>query len=148
MNKTSVFLSIASVVAWLSCAPVLMFAQDSESSTVSIYPQDYFRNPLNIPITLAGNFGECRPNHYHSGLDIKADGCENLSLLAAASCCVFRIRISASGCCNGLYITHPYGFTTLYAHLNNFAPAIQKYTKDKQYALESWAVDLILYENQ
>lgn len=148
MNITSVFLSIASVVAWLSCAPVLMFAQDSESSTVSIYPQDYFRNPLNIPITLAGNFGECRPNHYHSGLDIKTEGRENLPVFAAASGYVSRIRISASGFGNALYITHPDGFTTLYAHLNNFAPAIQKYTKDKQYELETWAVDLILYENQ
>ena len=35
------------------------------------YPKGYFRNPLEIPISLSGNFGELRPNHYHMGFDIR-----------------------------------------------------------------------------
>ena len=35
------------------------------------YPQKEFRNPLDIPISLAANFGELRANHYHMGLDIR-----------------------------------------------------------------------------
>ncbi|HLX90728.1 MAG TPA: hypothetical protein VKR32_03545, partial [Puia sp.] len=37
------------------------------------YPKGYFRDPLAIPISLAGNFGEIRPNHYHMGLDIRTN---------------------------------------------------------------------------
>ena len=35
------------------------------------YPQNYFRNPLNIPMQLVANFGELRANHWHMGLDIR-----------------------------------------------------------------------------
>ncbi len=35
------------------------------------YPQGYFRDPLDIPINLSGNFGELRPGHFHMGTDIK-----------------------------------------------------------------------------
>jgi murein DD-endopeptidase MepM/ murein hydrolase activator NlpD len=58
--------------------------QAQENSVVTTYPQDYFRNPLGIPIILAGNFGECRSNHFHSGIDIKTNGKENLPVYAAA----------------------------------------------------------------
>ncbi|MEE4260698.1 MAG: M23 family peptidase, partial [Bacteroidales bacterium] len=36
-----------------------------------MYPEDYFRPPLGIPIYLSGTFGELRSNHFHSGIDIK-----------------------------------------------------------------------------
>ena len=35
------------------------------------YPKDFFRSPLDIPLQLSGNFGELRPNHFHSGFDFK-----------------------------------------------------------------------------
>ncbi len=106
------------------------------------YPKDYFRNPLDIPIVLAGNFGECRPNHFHSGLDIKTNSKENYKVYAAAEGYVSRIRMDKGGFGHALYVTHPNGFTTVYAHLNDFAPAIQRYLKQKQYELKSWSVDL------
>ena len=40
------------------------------------YPKDYFRNPLDIPLILAGNFAELRSNHFHTGIDIKTGGVE------------------------------------------------------------------------
>ena len=48
------------------------------------YPQNYFINPLDIPITLAGTFGEIRSNHFHTGLDMKTDEREGLAVRAAA----------------------------------------------------------------
>ncbi|KAK6025647.1 peptidase, M23 family, partial [Ostertagia ostertagi] len=102
------------------------------------YPKDYFRNPLDIPITLAGNFGECRPGHFHSGIDIKTAGRENLPVFAAAEGYISRIKMEPGGFGHGLYITHPNGYTTLYAHLNNFTPAIQQYVRQEQYKKESW----------
>lgn len=122
-----------------------LFAQ---TETTDNYPQDYFRNPLDIPISLAGNFAECRPNHFHTGLDLKTNEKENLKVYAAADGYVSRISISHSGYGNAIYITHPNGYATLYGHLNDFFPALQAYVVQQQYAQESWAVDLKLTANQ
>lgn len=108
------------------------------------YPRGYFRNPLNIPISLSGNFGELRPNHYHMGLDLKTQARENLPIYAAADGYISRIKIEPSGFGRALYIAHPNGYTTLYAHMNDFNPAIEAYLKRKQYELEQWNVQLEL----
>lgn len=109
-----------------------------------IYPQGYFRNPLDIPISLAGNFGECRPDHFHSGLDIKTQGKENLAVHAAADGYISRIKIEKGGFGHALYITHPEGYVTVYAHLNNFAPGLQKFLRAAQYKKQDWRVDTTL----
>ncbi len=119
-------------------------AQESKPA----YPQDFFRNPLNIPILLAGNFGEPRPNHFHSGIDIKTNGKENQPVYAAADGFVSRIKMDKGGFGHALYVTHPNGFTTLYAHLNNFNPQLQAFLKKMQYREEKWAVDLTLQPDQ
>src|SRR6478672_7426173 len=108
------------------------------------YPRGYFRNPLNIPMRLAGNFGELRPNHYHMGFDIKTNARENLPVYAAADGYISRIKIEPFGFGRAIYIVHPNGFTTVYAHLNAFNPALEKWVKDQQYKQESWKVFLEL----
>lgn len=112
------------------------------------YPQHYFRNPLNIPIALAGGFAECRPNHFHTGIDIKTNQKENLPVYAAADGYVSRITVSHSGYGNAIYISHPNGYTTLYGHLNDFYPALQQYLKQKQYEQESWSADINIPANR
>ena len=111
------------------------------------YPKGYFRNPLDIPISLSGNFGELRPNHYHMGLDLKTNKVENLSIRAAAEGYIARIKIEPGGFGRAIYINHPNGYTTLYAHLNNFFPALEQYVKEQQYQKESWNVYLELPPN-
>jgi hypothetical protein len=106
------------------------------------YPKGYFRNPLNIPILLSGNFGELRPNHYHMGLDLKTQARENLPVHAAADGYIARIKIEPGGFGRAIYINHPNGYTTLYAHLNNFNPALEAWVKEQQYMQESWNVML------
>jgi murein DD-endopeptidase MepM/ murein hydrolase activator NlpD len=120
---------------------VLLFAVFVVSSQEP-YPKGYFRNPLDIPINLSGNFGELRPNHYHMGIDLKTNQRENLSVYAAAEGFVSRIKIEPGGFGRAIYITHPNGYTTLYAHLNNFAAKLDAYVKQQQYALQSWKVQL------
>lgn len=110
------------------------------------YPKGYFRNPLNVPIELAGNFGELRPNHFHSGIDIKTQQRENLEVHAVADGYVSRVGVSHTGFGNALYITHPNGYTTVYAHLNRFYPQLERYVKQKQYEQESWATSLEIPE--
>ncbi len=105
------------------------------------YPQDYFRNPLNIPIQLAASFGELRPDHFHMGLDIRTQSRENLPVHAAAEGYISRIIIQKYGFGRALMITHPNGYTTLYAHLNKFTDAVDKYLKEKQYKEQRWEQD-------
>src|SRR5450432_3545969 len=106
------------------------------------YPKGYFRTPLDIPISLAGNFGELRPNHYHMGFDLKTDHHENLPMHAAADGYIAKIKIEPAGFGRAIYINHPNGFTTVYGHLNAFIPALDAWLKLQQYQQESWKVFL------
>jgi murein DD-endopeptidase MepM/ murein hydrolase activator NlpD len=106
------------------------------------YPQSYFRDPLDIPISLAANFGELRPNHYHMGLDIRTQKKVNLPVHAAADGYIAHVKIEPEGFGQAIYINHPNGYTTLYAHLNHFFPALAAYVKQQQYRLSSWQVFL------
>lgn len=118
------------------------YAQNNQASEKPAYPQNYFRNPLDIPIFLAGNFGECRPGHFHSGLDIKTNGEENQPVYAAADGYISRIKMDKAGFGHAIYITHPNGYTTLYAHLNDFAPELQAYLRKEQYKQEKWDIEI------
>jgi len=112
------------------------------------YPKDYFRKPLDIPLTLAGTFGELRSNHFHSGIDIKTKGKEGLPVYASANGYISRIKIKTSGYGKTLYVTHPNGFTTVYAHLQKFSPKIEALVKKQQYKKESYTIQLFPKENE
>lgn len=114
----------------------------SFSQTSPAIQKGYFRNPLNIPISLSANFGELRNNHWHMGLDIRTQQKVNLPVYAAADGYVSRVSVAPFGFGQCIYIDHPNGYTTVYAHLNSFYPALDKYVKELQYEKESWAVDL------
>jgi len=128
--------------------PLSAMAQKNVAASGNAYPQDYFRNPLDIPVFLAGNFGECRPGHFHSGIDIKTLGKEGQPVHAAADGYISRIKMEKGGFGHGLYIIHPNGYTTLYAHLSDFTPAIQNYVKKEQYKQKRWDVDLSIAPDQ
>ena len=106
------------------------------------YPQDYFNSPLEVPLILSGTFAELRSNHFHSGLDIKTQQRTGLKVKASANGYVSRIKVSHYGYGKVLYITHPNGYTTVYAHLQKFAPDIQAYIKKHQYEKESYEIEL------
>lgn len=106
-----------------------------------LFPKGYFRSPVGIPIYLAGNFGELRPNHFHAGIDIKTQGKEGYKIYAAADGFVSRVKISPWGYGKTIYIDHPNGYTTVYAHLKLFKGEIAKKTKELQLKNKTWAID-------
>ena len=106
------------------------------------YPKNYFIYPVDARISLAANFGELRPNHYHMGLDCRTNQVVNRPVKAAAGGYIARITIAPFGFGQAIYINHPNGLTTVYGHLNRFFPALAKYVKEKQYQQELWNVDL------
>lgn len=106
------------------------------------YPTDYFQNPLDIPMYLAGTFGELRSNHFHSGMDIKTQQKEGLKVFAVADGYVSRIKVSLWGYGKALYVTHPNGYTSVYAHLKKYSPKIEAYIKKQQYKKERFEIQL------
>ena len=113
------------------------------------YPSDYFRSPLDIPLRLAGTFGELRNNHFHAGIDIKTNRRIGLPVYATADCYISRIKVAIWGYGKVIYINHPNGFTSVYAHLNKFGDGIQEYVKSIQYEKKSYETgNIFLKENQ
>jgi murein DD-endopeptidase MepM/ murein hydrolase activator NlpD len=106
------------------------------------YPKYYFRDPLGIPMKLAANFGELRPNHWHMGLDIRTDQKENLPVYAAADGYIAHIGIRPQSFGRFIIINHPNGLSTLYAHLNDFFPALEQYVTAQQYEKQTWEIEL------
>lgn len=106
------------------------------------YPKGYFIWPLDLTPEIVANFGELRVNHYHMGLDCRTAQKQNLPVYAVADGYISRIKIEPLGFGRAIYIDHPNGYTSLYAHLNDFFPELEQYVKEQQYKLKSWAVDL------
>ena len=105
-------------------------------------PQDYFVNPLDGQLVLAGSFGELRSNHFHSGLDLKTQRRVGLPVYAAAGGTVTRIKISHYGYGKAIYVTHPNGYTTVYGHLQKFCDEIEEFVKKAQYNKEKFEIEL------
>jgi hypothetical protein len=106
------------------------------------YPKNYFIYPVDARISLAANFGELRPNHYHMGLDCRTDQVVNKHVKAAADGYISRVTVEPFGYGQAIYINHPNGLTTVYGHLNRFFSGLEKYVREKQYEQEKWNVDL------
>lgn len=126
-----------------------IFAQKKESGTRYLptppnVPKGYFIlpvNPSNVA-SLSGCFGDIRANHFHAGLDVRTGGVEGVPIYAAADGYVSRIKIARDGYGNAIYITHPNGFTTLYAHLKTISGSIGEKLKNEQYKQKKWEVDV------
>lgn len=123
------------------CLFFLLFFSGASFSQNEI-PTDYFSNPIKIPLILAGSFGELRSNHFHSGLDIKTQQREGIPIYAPADGFVKRIKISHYSYGKALYIQHPNGYSTVYAHLKKYADKIQDFVKEKQYKKERYTLEL------
>lgn len=121
---------------------IALFAKAQEQ-----YPKDYFISPVDFPISLSGTFAELRANHFHSGIDIRTQGVEGKQVFACADGYVSRVKISPFGFGKALYITHPKGLTTVYAHLGGFNKAIDAWVRSEQYRLEQFDVDLFPGKN-
>ena len=91
------------------------------------------QQPLDLPIALSASFGELRPNHFHAGLDFKTEQQCGYAIRSVADGYVSRIKISQFGYGNCLYVTHPQGITTVYAHLDAFNDSITSWVRTYQY---------------
>jgi hypothetical protein len=104
--------------------------------------------PMSPPVELSAGFGDLRPNHFHMGIDIRTGGRENLPIYAIQDGYISRLKVSAVGYGWVLYVAHPNGYTSVYAHCNKYAPAIQDFYLDTSEVLQQNEVDLLLPANK
>ncbi|HAR20874.1 MAG TPA: hypothetical protein DCR46_09430, partial [Cytophagales bacterium] len=112
-----------------------LFAQKISSDTFSFPIKPGKKN------LLSGNFGELRSNHFHGGLDIKTESRTGLPVYAAADGFVSRIVMSTFGYGNVLFVTHPSGYVTVYAHLEKLNYELSKYIKELQYRKKTFEIE-------
>ena len=108
-----------------------------------LYPDSLFQSPVDYPIVLGGSFAELRSSHFHAGIDIKPQGKKSVDTIrAAAGGYISRIKVQTGGYGNVLYMKHPSGYTTVYAHLEVFHDSIQAYIQSLQRSVEKYAVEV------
>ena len=101
-----------------------------------------FRSPFDFPLLLSANFGELRPNHFHDGIDIKTEGVTGKPIYSIADGYVSRVLVQHGGYGQAVYVTHPNGYTSVYGHIVAFAPAVQAFLREYQYAHETFVCDV------
>jgi hypothetical protein len=137
---TMIFQRCCYSIAVLAAVFLSFSAADPERPS---YPQGYFQSPVRHKIVLSATFGELRPNHFHGGLDIKPlkGGVAGDPILAAAEGWVSRVKISSGGYGIAMYISHPNGYTTVYAHLDKISAPFDDIIKNEQYNRQSFDLD-------
>ena len=103
-----------------------------------------FRYPLDVTMSLSGNYGELRGGHFHNGIDFRVGGVVGAPIYATERGYISRIVVSPSGYGNGLYITHPNGYVSVYGHMHNFREDIADFVRQKQYSEESFVQEITL----
>ncbi|MDD3039884.1 M23 family metallopeptidase [Bacteroides sp.] len=117
----------------LACS-IQGYAQEKTQAT--------FTPPFDFPITLSGNFGEIRSNHFHGGLDFKTGGVIGKPVHALADGYISRIRVT-NGSGYVLDVCYHNGYSTINRHLSGFLSPIAERVEKLQYEKENWEVEII-----
>lgn len=91
-----------------------------------------FALPLEEPVDLSANFAELRHNHFHGGLDFRTGGVEGKQVFSIADGYISMVRIDSKGYGLQLFVTHPNGYMSSYAHFLRFNDKITKYIQEYQ----------------
>ncbi len=106
------------------------------------YTKKDFVSPVRSGFRVLSNFGDIRSNHFHTGIDLRTG--EGSFICAIAEGFVSRIKVSPTGFGNAVYIDHPNGLTSVYAHLSSFSKKIDDYVKVLQYKAQDFSIDCYL----
>lgn len=129
------------ILACILCSVLVARAQEETIAPV-------FRAPFDFPLTLSGNFGELRSNHFHGGVDFKTQGQVGKPIHCIADGWVSRVLVTPGGYGQAIYITHPNGYTSVYGHVMKFAPVVAKVVEEYQYEHEAFTADLAFEPGQ
>ena len=143
INVLNRAIMLASVVAlFLFCgASESVYAQESNKEMK-------FRYPLEVPMSLSGNYGELRSNHFHNGIDFRVGGVVGAPMYATEEGYISRVTIGPSGYGNAIYIQHPNGYVSVYGHMLCFNDELAEFVREKQYKDESFRQDIAFTPEQ
>ncbi|HET9487721.1 MAG TPA: M23 family metallopeptidase [Chryseosolibacter sp.] len=142
-------LSRATVALVAAVCPFFSSAQFSPPEKK--FPEaESFLYPINpgLPGSLAGTMGELRNTHFHSGLDIRTNNVIGLPVLASKSGYISRVSVGPTGYGNVIYISHPDGYTTIYAHLDRFSGDLAEYVLKEHYRKRTSSINLYFKPDQ
>jgi hypothetical protein len=108
----------------------------------------FYHPPLKIIPVVSGSFGELRSNHFHSGLDLSTQGKTGYRVYCSEDGYVSRIKVSPYGYGKAIYVDHPDGHTTVYAHLERYSQRIDSLVLSRQYARQSFAIELFFESHE
>lgn len=137
-----IFLTFAALTL---CCAARTITRAQERPTPYLYPVK------GVSGLCAANFGEIRPAHFHSGVDIKTENQEGKPLVAVADGHISRVVIQTYGYGRGLYLSLDDGKTAVYGHLLRFTPAMESHldslrrarhihTLDRSFEAAQWPV--------
>ena len=123
-------------------APILLLLIIPISAISQIDSNESYHSPLGIPLVLSSNFGELRPNHFHMGLDFKTNLKTGYKLYSIADGSISRIKVSPYGYGRVVYIDHPNGITSVYAHCSEFKGAVDSIVRITQQKEQNFEVEI------
>lgn len=141
-SKHPIFRPSLSTLAVFIAMLGLAFNVPADNPDRNAYQSYDFHPPLDIPLLLSGNFCELRPNHFHTGLDIKTQGVEGKKIYSIEEGYISRIKVSHWGYGKALYVRHPNGYTSVYAHMQRFNDEIEAFLEKAQYEKETYEIEL------
>ncbi|MBA4056323.1 MAG: M23 family peptidase, partial [Marivirga sp.] len=137
------------VFLFFAILPYLSRAQFSKPEEIFVNEERYLYPVYpGKPGSLAGTMGELRMTHFHSGIDIRTNNMIGSPVLASKSGYISRISSLSSSYGNVIYITHPDGNTTLYAHLDKFLGPWGEHILQEQYKRKVNEIDLFFLPEQ
>lgn len=98
--------------------------------------------PTEASRRITSSFAEYRSTHFHGGIDISTNGTVGHPVVAVQEGWVYRIRITPNGYGKMLYVRHPDGYISTYAHLQGFNEAITALARAEQRRTGSYEIDL------
>ncbi len=114
--------------------------------TLSVFAQNNSKkynlkcsSPLKKTMSLSGDFGEIRSDHFHMGADIRLR--TGQPVYAVADGYLYRYKTEPGGYGNVLYINHKDGFRSVYCHLNRFREDIHNYVRKEQLKSDKFKVE-------
>jgi len=134
MNKKSILFALA-----ITATTAIGSQPSAEKTLVS---------PMRETPSLSASFAELRADHFHTGLDYRTGGVQGKDVLAVDDGYVYRIAVSPTGFGKALYVRHPSGLSSVYAHLRSFRPDIDEFVLQNQYSQKSFSVSLFPQRNQ
>jgi hypothetical protein len=104
--------------------------------------------PINSSRYLSSTFGEFRPGHFHSGIDVKTNYRTGYPVFAVENGYIWRIRTSPFGYGKAIYLKLDDGNLAVYGHLDEFNDPLRALVKAEQLIQRRYSTDQYFHESE